>query len=210
MSKWASLFVFGLCGMAAQTAIAQVVQLPSVGFFDLSTTVEVPDAGSAMLGSSMGGRGSVSRTGSGSRRGVGVGTAHATLIDLTELDSMIRSQAGKVPDQPRLQPTSPREQVHIRSAAKGRVRDLEYDYLVALSQYGQVVESQDRDAVAYYLGMAEQARNRGNWSSVELYYRLAWKNLPAGRRRAALAELARARAGGHAEENDSKSPARSK
>ncbi|MFO0013678.1 MAG: hypothetical protein ACK553_13105 [Planctomycetota bacterium] len=200
MQKWHILSLVCLFSFPIESALGQVVQLPGAGSFNLSTTVAVPDSGSSSLGSSGYGRmGTASRgpmaTGAarGATAGGGQASMHATVIDLTELDSMIRSQTGKVPAQPKLQASAPQAHVHIRTAPRGRVHRPEYDYLAALSRNGLVVENQDHDAVAYYLGMAERARNRGNWSSVELYYRLAWQHLPLARREAALRDLATAR-----------------
>ncbi len=187
--------------IAADHARGQVVQLPSAGTFNLSTSVAVPDSGSASLGSSGFGRsGSAGRgpLGLGSSYGSNLGgsgvSVRATVIDLAELDSMIRSQSGKNPTSPMLHSADPREPIHVRTAPRRRNDSPEYDYLAALSRNGNVVDSFDPDAVKFYLGMAEQARSRGTWSSVELYYTLAWKNLPPSRREAALQELAKARA----------------
>lgn len=194
-------------------ARGQVVQLPTVGTFNLSTSVSVPDTGSSSLGSSGFGRvGSTGRgpLGVGSSYGAGFGAGgaavHATVIDLAELDAMIRSQSGKTPSSPKLRMVDPPASVRIRTAHR-RLNDIAgYDYLAALSQNGNVEESFDPDAVKFYLGMAEQAKNRGTWSSVELYYTLAWKNLSPSRREAALQELSKARGLGKKAEAEAKNP----
>jgi hypothetical protein len=197
--------LFLLCNLAwfVPTAIAQVVQMPRSETFSLSASTTIPDTGSAYLGSSAysrsgsTGRGSIGGVGSyGSNLGRGGVSVQSTVIDLAELDSMIRSQSGKIPGQAKLQPKDPEETGRKRAAASGRIDQPDYDYLIALSSNQDLSQRGDPDAVAYYLGMAEQARSRGTWSSVELYYSLAWKNLPAARREAALLELARARAQG--------------
>lgn len=147
----------------------------------------------------VGGSGSASRggLGAGVARGSSLGggqvSVHATVIDLAELDSMIRSQSGKMTDQPKLHANAPRPQYSTKAKPRSKFHAAEYDYLMTLSRDGQVVESRDRDAVSYYLALAEQARLRGNWNSVELYYKMAWDHLPPTRREAALKDLAKAR-----------------
>ncbi len=207
MKTFPLFFLVGFLSLPLQgftttrSALGQVVQLPTAGTFNLSTSVSVPDSGSASLGSSNFGRsGSTGRgpLGMGSSYGANFGSGraslHTTVIDLAELDSMIRSQSGKTSSVPQLHSSDPREKIHVRAAPRSRIEAAEYDYLEALSRNGNVVDSYDPEAVSYYLGMAEQARNRGTWSSVELYYTLAWKNLPPARREAALRELVKARA----------------
>lgn len=198
--------VFFLAALSAQSAftanssIAQVVQLPSVGTFSISTSVAVPDSGSGYAGGVGYGRsGSVSRgpgygpNASGRSIGGGGVSVHATVIDLEELDQMIRSQSGKTPMEPKLNPTDPRLDARIPTAPRGRIANPEYDYLAVLSGHSEVLEKYDPDAVSYYLVLAERAKRAGSWSSVELYYKLAWNNLPPQRREAALQALAKAR-----------------
>jgi hypothetical protein len=200
MPNWKSSFAVCLVLISPLVARGQVVQLPTVGSFNLSTSVAVPDSGSAALGGSMSGRsGFTSRggLGAGVARGSSLGgghvSVHATVIDLAELDSMIRSQSGKMTDQPKLHANAPRPQYSTKAKPRSKFHAAEYDYLMTLSRDGQVVESRDRDAVSYYLALAEQARLRGNWNSVELYYKMAWDHLPPTRREAALKDLAKAR-----------------
>lgn len=82
---------------------AQVVQLPSVGVTSVATTVSVPDGGSAYFGG-------IGRSSSGSTsRGIGPGrllgsraigsaasaggiTAHATILDMAELDEAVLAE----------------------------------------------------------------------------------------------------------------------
>ncbi|MFN6130721.1 MAG: hypothetical protein ACK6DC_17560 [Planctomycetota bacterium] len=198
----------------AQLAMGQVVQLPTAGSFQLSTSLSVPDSGSASLGSMAMGRTGNTQLGpmglsssGGSTLGSSGASVHATVIDLAELDSMIRSQSGKISTEPNLLPRDPRDIGRKRAAPRGRLDSPDYDYLLALSRDGAVVERGDPDAVKYYLGMAERARNRGTWSAVELYYKNAWKNLGPARREAVLRELAKARQSGSNTETASK-PAR--
>jgi hypothetical protein len=64
-----------------------------------------------------------------------------------------------------------------------------YDYLATLSHVPQqaTISSTSLEDAAYYLEQARQAKNKGHWSAVEVYYGLAWKALPPSRRQAAIA-----------------------
>ncbi len=64
-----------------------------------------------------------------------------------------------------------------------------YDYLATLSHVPaqQEISSTSLEDAAYYLEQARQAKNKGHWSAVEVYYGLAWKALPPNRRQAAIA-----------------------
>lgn len=64
-----------------------------------------------------------------------------------------------------------------------------YDYLATLSHVPaqQDISSTSLEDAAYYLEQARQAKNKGHWSAVEVYYGLAWKALPPNRRQAAIA-----------------------
>lgn len=188
---------------------AQVVQLPSMGTFSLSTTVAAPDRGSVLLGGNGGGaNGSASRgygnTAIGSQRGTSSASVRTTVIDLDELDRMIRSQSGTKSTIPTLSMTDPKLPPRIATAPHGRIARPGYDYLAALSGhtgdapnvsgYGATHPTYDREATRYYLERAHLAIQRGQWASVEMYYRLAWNSLPEDRRQAALSALANARA----------------
>ncbi|MFN7731164.1 MAG: hypothetical protein ACK5OB_04630 [Pirellula sp.] len=190
-------------------ADAQVVQLPSMGTFSLSTTVAAPDRGSVFAGGNGGGaNGSVSRgygnTAIGSQKGASSVSVKTTVIDLDELDRMIRSQAGTKSTIPSLAQTDPRLHSRIPASPRGRIARPEYDYLAALSGhtgdapnvsgYGATHTTYDREATKYYLERAHLAKQRGQWASVEMYYRLAWNSLPEQRRQAALSALSDARA----------------
>ncbi len=183
------------------TASAQVVQLPTTGSFSLSTSVAVPDSGGVYLGGN-----ASSRAGSSSR-GMGLGTSaigssttgggvsvHATVIDLDELDRMIRSQSGAITYDPKLNPFNPKAPPRVATAPRSQVVTPAYEYLATLSGHGNKVELPDPDAIKYYLTLAHAAQQKGNWASVKLYYMLAWNELPPARREAALAALASARA----------------
>lgn len=194
MKRWMPSFLFLLLFASWQTAEGQIVQIPTAGSFELSSSLSVPDSGTASLGS-------LSSARAGSARQAG-GAVHATVIDLAELDSMIRSQSGKISVQPAVQPKDPLATGRKRASPKGRIDHAEYDYLLALSRGVEIDHRGDSDAVDYYLAMAERARSRGSWSSVELYYSMAWRNLSPERRESALLALEKARAAGKNKDGD--------
>jgi hypothetical protein len=117
---------------------------------------------------------------------------------------MIRSQSGKKPAEAVLHATDPLNHSQTRAAPSGRIESPHYAYMMAMSGHEQELEPVDSDAVAYYLGLAENAKRKRSWASVELYYRLAWKNLPAKRREAALQALVDARSANKTSPDDSK------
>jgi len=185
----------------------QIVQSPGMGTFNLSTSVAVPDRGTMNLGGNSTAA-SQSNSGFGNRglggvqggSGVSVST---TVIDLDELDRMIRSQSAQKSNTPKLQQFDPRGFSRIPAAPRSSVIPPGYDYLATLSGhsgsqrhvtgYGSVQHEADADATKYYLTLAKQARQRGHWASVETYYRMAWQSLPANRREFALKSLQEAR-----------------
>ena len=127
----------------------------------------------------------------------------STVIDLDELDNMIRSQTGANPTNPRLQQFDPRGYSRISAKPRGRIHPPEYEYLATLSGhtgeqpnvtgYGSLQHETNADATKYYLTLASQARRNGHWASVESYYRMAWRSLPENRKQAALVALEQAR-----------------
>lgn len=198
------------CVMAG--ARAQTVQMPGQGTFSLSTTVAAPDRGGMPAGGFGNNRMGSSGRGFGNRVSGSVGGAtsmsvRSSVIDLDELDRMIRSQASTVSEVPDLHTTDPQLDTRIPTAARGRKARPDYDYLAVLSGHagydpgvsgnGASFQSVDREATKYYLSKASLAKQRGHWASVEIYYRLAWGSLPPERRELAIKALvdARARAG---------------
>jgi hypothetical protein len=126
------------------------------------------------------------------------------VIDLDELDRMIRSQASKVSAEPNLKQFDPKGYSRLPAKGRGRPAPAEYDYLAALngdspdqphvSGYGSTLHETGNEATSYYLNLANLARQRGHWASVETYYLLAWKSLPQSRRDIALRSLEKSRA----------------
>lgn len=201
----AKLIVLPLVALVSP-ANGQIVQMPGMGSFNISTSVAVPDRGTRALGGV--GTGSYGATNAGPTRSFGgsVGNSSAnvsaTVIDLDELDRMIRSQASTKSTEPKLQQFDPRGFSRVPPKARTYFPP-GYDYLAALSGhtgrepnvtgYGSEQHEIDADATKYYLSLATQARRRGHWASVETYYRMAWQSLPASRREKALASLQSAR-----------------
>ncbi len=178
----------------------QVVQLPTVGTFNISTTVEVPDGGTMNLGGIGSNRyGSTSRGGLQKNRAIGGGggysgaSVNAMIIDLDELDRMIRSQATANPQDPKLSGAQPKAQNRVPSKVAARQQPAEYEYLAQMSGHGESSEPFDAENARYYLTLAENARQQGHWASVEVYYKLAWGSLPESRRDQSLKALADAR-----------------
>jgi len=180
------------------SAVGQVVQVPTVGTFSLQTSVMAPDSGSAYLGGNQRGAvgnnslgpGSISR---GSTQTAAGASVHATIIDLNELDLMIRSQAGSKPTAPDLVSIRSKPSQYS-SAPKGTVsKNAEYEYLAALSHSENTSSDKMSSDTSYYLSLANNARQQRHWAAVELYYKLAWGSLPVARRESVLKTLMEAR-----------------
>ncbi len=185
----------------------QIVQMPGMGTFNISTSVAVPDRGTMSLGGNYGAA-TQSASGFGNRgiggaQGMSGASVSATVIDLDELDRMLRSQTAQKSNTPKLKQFDPRGFSRIPAAPRSELIPPGYDYLATLSGhsgsqrhvtgYGSVQHETDADATKYYLTLANQARQRGHWASVETYYRMAWQSLPANRREFALKSLQEAR-----------------
>jgi len=204
-----------LVSLHACTVRAQMVQLPSSSMFSLSTSVAVPDRGAIGAGGMATGQlGSVSRgpglpsVAQGGNVGASSFDVRTTVIDLGELDRMIRSQASDTPEKPRLQQNDPGGFSRISASAKRGITRPDYDYLAALSGHGTGsptisgngvsmqaarLNRRDYDAIKSYLELAHSATQRGHWASVEMYYKLAWETLPESRRKLVLRDLEEAR-----------------
>lgn len=187
-----------------QVAHGQIVQIPSVGTFSISTSVAAPAGGSTYMGGNRSAASSSARRSLGQSASASGAAVSATMIDLDELDRMIRSQASKSSVEPDLKQFDPPGYSRIPARARGQIAPPEYDYLATLSGdaadkphvsgYGSVPHEKDVDATKHYLTLANLARQRGHWASVETYYRLAWQSLPQSRREIALRSLEKSRA----------------
>ena len=168
--------VFVLCmfaGLANLALAQQVVQLPTVGTFAISSSALVPDRGSASLG---GVRSSAS--GSSQRGGLfsnvargGQTTASrvsvsATIIDLQEMDRAILQLGGDL--------KSPHPSIAAESGQMSKLR------MSGLSQA-------DLEDVQYYLARAEDARRHAHWASIDVYVKLARAKIPKDRQAELLA-----------------------
>ena len=183
---------------------AQIVQIPSMGTFNISSSASVPDQGSAFLGGNRTAAGVSARGTVGRDRSNASASASTTGIELDELDRMIRSQTSKVSAEPNLKQFDPKGYSRLPAKGRGRPAPAEYDYLAALSGdspdqphvsgHGSTLHETGNEATSYYLNLANLARQRGHWASVETYYLLAWKSLPQSRRDSALRALEKSRA----------------
>lgn len=192
------LLLVSLLLFLPSNGVSQVVQLPTTGSFSLQTSVLAPDSGSAFLGggraNAIGARslgpGSIANGGSAS---VGNANVSATIIDLNELDQMIRSQSGSKSTDPNLS-MEPRKKPQYPMGNKGSpAQKAEYEYLAALTHVEPVTQGQMSSDINYYLSLATNAQRQGHWASVELYYKLAWQSLPESRRQRVLLSLEEAR-----------------
>ncbi len=180
------------------SAMAQVVQIPTVGTFSLQTSVMVPDSGSAYLGGNQRGAVGSNSLGPGSIARGAMQTAagasvHATIIDLNELDVMIRSQAGSKPTVPDLVSIRSKPPQYSLKANGTSTKNAEYEYLAALSHSEATSPDKMSSDTSYYLALANNAKQQRHWAAVELYYKLAWESLPAARRESVLKTLMEAR-----------------
>jgi hypothetical protein len=124
----------------------------------------------------------------GSSTSGGGASVTATIIDLDALDRMIRSQANQRPVDPNWAMVDPPKVGSNQSELPSRNDTAPaYGYLLAMSHKIDDQKPSIDDA-RYYLTLASDARRRGHWTSVELYYKLAWNALPE-KRRASASEI---------------------
>jgi len=181
------VFILAICPFSTEFAFSQIVQLPSTGTFSLQTSVLAPDSGSAYLGGnqrSAAGNGSL---GPGSQASGGTTTSasamvRATIIDLNELDIMIRSQAGTKPAVADLVSNQSKPSQYASTVKRSPEKNAEYEYLAALTHTEKKDFSQMSSDTNYYLALASTAKQQRHWAAVELYYKLAWESLPEARR----------------------------
>jgi len=183
--------------IVSSQGLSQVVQLPTTGTFSLQTSVLAPDSGSAFLGgnrtNSIGSRSLGPASAIGASRTAGGASVYATIIDLNELDQMIRSQAGSKPTPPNFS-SSPTKASPYSSSPRGKpAQNAAYEYLAALTHPGPVSQPAMSSDTNYYLSLANNAKQKEHWASVELYYKLAWGSLPENRRANALKSLEEAK-----------------
>ena len=173
------------------------VQLPTHGTFSIQTSVSVPDGGEMNLGGNVRyGAGTTRRGGArafGSSYGSSNASVKATIIDLDELDRLIRSEANVRPipvDWSTVPPPKVGNDLNHDSALPDRPPA--YAYMMAMSTTSKTKKSSIEDA-RYYLSLANDAKRRGHWTSVELYYQMAWDALPEHRKKIATDAILKAK-----------------
>lgn len=181
------IFVVAIYSFSSELAFSQIVQLPSTGTFSLQTSVLAPDSGAAYLGGNQRSAGGSRSLGPGSQALGGTTTSasamvRATIIDLNELDIMIRSQAGTKPAVPDLVSNQSKPSQYSSTAKGSPLKNAEYEYLASLTHTEKKVPSQMSSDTNYYLALAGNAKQQRHWAAVELYYKLAWESLPEARR----------------------------
>ncbi len=179
-------------------AFAQTVQLPTVGTFSLNTSVLAPDSGTAYMGgnrrNAMGSQAlGIGSSAFGSTSSAASASVRATIIDLNELDLMIRSQAGSKPTIPDLNSHQSKPSKYANGILGTAIQNAGYEYLAALTHEEKAGSEQISSDTTYYLSLASNARQQRHWAAVELYYKLAWQSLPESRRESVLKSLAEAR-----------------
>ena len=190
----------------AERSMAQIVQLPNHRSFSLHGSVQVPDRGEASLGGvESAGDYSNQRPGtvaSSRTRGASGASVHATVIDLDELDKMIRSQVEDKPKRLRLaeqeNPNTTRQLPITRKSYTVKDTPASYDYMIAMSHGAematQISPQGNLENARHYLQFADRATRRKEWSTASYFYNLAWENLPESRRTQAMKDLLDARA----------------
>jgi hypothetical protein len=108
-----------------------------LGTFSIQTTVSVPDSGSTYAGggrytASGGSRQGTSRASGGLTLANGT-SVHATVIDLNELDKLIRSQSGSKPFEPDLAQEKSSVKPHSIGNSEKVDPPPQYAYLMAMS-----------------------------------------------------------------------------
>jgi len=117
----------------------------------------------------------------------------ATIIDLNELDIMIRSQSGTKPAVPDLVSNQSTPSQYASTVKGSPAKNAEYEYLAALTHPEKKDSSQMNPDTNYYLALASNAKQQRHWAAVELYYKLAWESLPEARRESVSKALFEAR-----------------
>lgn len=197
----------------SQSATAQgfTVQLPTQGTFSIQTSVAVPDGGEMGLGGNVRyASGSTQRGGArayGSSLSATNASAKVTIIDLQELDKLIRSEANLKPMAVDWSKSRSSSQVYDATLDQPKSdRPAAYAYLMAMNSKPSTKRSSIEDA-RYYLALANDATRRGHWTAVELYYQMAWDSLPENRKQIASESLIRFKEKQNAEEAEKKNAA---
>lgn len=212
MGWWAG-WICGL-GMMAPCS-AQVIQLPTMGNFQVSTTVAVPDGGASSLGGIRSSAAGSNARGFGplsNRSASGVGRAgsasvHVQIIDLDELDRAILAMAeqgrGRGTGQSSIGSSGA-----TRSSSNGvglgsqeapsappplpnpNARTAKYAYMAVLNHPNDEGINRDfAEDIKFYLRQARSAREGRHWASAQLFYEQAWERLKPEEQQRVLATM---------------------
>jgi hypothetical protein len=192
------LLAAGLGQLPPKTAMAQVIQLPSVRQFSMQGGAMVPDGGTAYLGGyGTSAQGSIGRGGLFPSRAIGGIGSHqsvsvsAQIIDLAAIDEAILGTRPTATPQNSTQPRLVSREAEEAELARQFISDyrtlttpqdaIDYrDWTRTLSS-SPASEPVDPSLVAanvrYYLKMAKEAENLNRIQSSRVYYRLAWETM---------------------------------
>ena len=174
---------------------AQVVQLPAVSNFGVSTTVSVPDQGTASLGgvgrSSSGtttrGAGPMGSRASGSQNSANSASISATIIDLAAMDEALLNMPADSSKPPNYTVRRTGTKIvntltphhYNRERVRPAAPPQPYDWMRALGPQGNdqydSAESKLRDGsnVRYFMERAAEAHALGRDSAARVYYQMA-------------------------------------
>ena len=201
------LLSLGVCIADSQQTTAQVVQLPVVRQFGVTTTVMVPDGGAAHMGGIRSAReGRVSRGNPllpgrlGSNRAIGrdysTADAWATvrIMDMKELDRMTLLAA--TPDE--IEFLSEKAKEITKTVRKSNITGAGASSLAELRAARAAVESAAVAEIQKQLQKADEFEKRGRLGTAKIYYRIAYRDGDPATRKRALAALRRLSTGENA------------
>lgn len=203
MKIWLSFALTAFCVARCQ---AQVVQLPAVGNFGVSTTVSVPDQGTASLGgtgrSSYGattrGAGPLASRASGGQNSANSASISATIIDLAAMDEALLNMPADKPNVPNYTVRRTGTKIvntltphhYDRERVRPPVAPQPYDWMRALGPQGndqyESAESKVHDGsnVRYFMERAAESHSLGHAAAAKVYYQMALDRMtPAQRQR---------------------------
>lgn len=206
------------CILAADSAFAQTVQLPTIQTFSVDTSVLVPDGGRASLGGITRARsGSTTRgvpgisnvpfanrltqnRGLGLERSTSNAYVTATIIDHAELDRQVRAQATRPAPRTEHQVSVQRRadflaQHLARPAAEQRPHDALANQpsisaeLKRIRQKNELAQSNRRAQTMRYINKGKAAERVGKLSLARTYYKMAAKDASENVRRQLIARI---------------------
>ena len=203
MKFWLS---FAIAVASAIQCQAQVVQLPAVGTFSVSTTVSVPDQGTASLGgvgrSSYGttsrGAGPLASRASGGQSSASSVSVSATIIDLAAMDEAILNMPADTKQVPNYEVRKSGTKIvntltphhYDRESVRPAAPPQPYDWMRALGPQGNDHydsadgKIHDGSNVRYFMERAAEAHSLGRDAAARVYYKMALERMtPAQRQR---------------------------